>query len=176
MKKACIVLLCLGLMASSVLLISWSGEKDALRREAARAKDKNAALQTQFSQEQAEWDQASAALKDQAQKLRQENADLTARLSDANEKWLAARQQAEALSTREQQAIDALKKAKQQWNAQLQTLAEQNEALSGKLENALTALLPIEETKADLFAFAKEEAGLPVPPERVTEGEMRPRE
>ena len=85
MKKACIVLLCLGLMVSSVLLISWSGEKDALRRETARAKDRNAALQTQLSQEQAEWEQAGAELRDQAQKLRQENADLTARLSDANE-------------------------------------------------------------------------------------------
>lgn len=157
MKKACIVCLCLGLLAASALLISWAGEKDALRREAARVQSSNTALQTELTERQAAWEKVSGDLKQQAEALRQENDALADQLSDANEKWRAARQQAEALSAREQQAADALRKAQLEWNEQVQSLAAQNEALSGRLENALTALLPPDEPPQDLFSAASQD-------------------
>lgn len=173
MKKACIVFLCLGLMAASALLISWAGEKDALRRETERVKNSNTTLQTQWTKEKAEWEKTSEELKQQAEALRRENDDLTARLSDTNEKWLAASRQAQALSSREQQAVEALQKAKQEWNDQLRALSEQNEALSGKLENALTALLPLDGAEEDWFAFPqKEQDAAPAPLGRYTDKEI----
>ncbi|MBR3108541.1 MAG: hypothetical protein IKH30_15375 [Clostridia bacterium] len=123
MRKAMTVILWLGLAACAVLLISLSGQKNALREEMQKETRKNEVLQTLYDQKKDEWTEQEAA-------LTQERDDLL--------------RETQALVLERDALLEALKIARQETQAQRQTadaLTAERETASGRLSEVLSMLL-----------------------------------
>ena len=123
MRKAMTVILWLGLAVCAVLLISLSGQKNALREEMQKETRKNEVLQTLYDQKKDEWTQHETALTQERDDLLRENKALIL--------------ERDALS-------EALKIARQETQAQRQTadaLTAERETASGRLSEVLSMLL-----------------------------------
>lgn len=123
MRKAMTVILWLGLAACLVLIISLSGQKNALQREWENEARKNEALQTLYDQMKDEWTEREAAL----------TAEKNSLLRDTR-----------ALTLERDALTEALKASEQETQAQRQTadvLAAERETASGRLSEVLNMLL-----------------------------------
>ena len=123
MRKAMTVILWLGLAVCAVLLISLSGQKNALREEMQKETRKNEVLQTLYDQKKDERTQQETALTQERDDLLRENKALIL--------------ERDALS-------EALKIARQETQAQRQTadaLTAERETASGRLSEVLSMLL-----------------------------------
>ncbi len=123
MRKAMTVILWLGLAVCLALVISLSGQKNALRREWENEARKNEALQTLFDQMKDEWTEKEAAL----------TAEKNALLQDAK-----------ALILERDALTDALKASEQEMQTQRQTadvLTAERETASSRLTEVLNMLL-----------------------------------
>ena len=147
MRKAMTVILWLGLAVCAVLMISLSGQKNALRREMQNETRKNEVLQTLYDQKKEEWMEQETALIQERDGLLRENKALIL--------------ERDALS-------EALKIARQETQAQRQTadaLTAERETASGRLSEVLSMLLtPVTE----LSVSGAETEGVPVPREQKT--------
>ena len=82
MKKFFITLVCLGLAASLIALMSVSGERTALREEAKKEAQKYDALKTMYDREKGEWRAASEKLNADKAALTLEKQALAAALAE----------------------------------------------------------------------------------------------
>ena len=153
MRKAMTVILWLGLAVCAVLLISLSGQKNALREEMQKETRKNEVLQTLYDQKKEEWTEKEASLTEERDTLLRETKALTL--------------ERDALS-------EALKIARQETLAQRQTadaLTAERETASGRLSEVLSMLLtPVTElsisgTETETVPESQEQKA-PLPPEK----------
>lgn len=147
MRKAMTVILWLGLAVCAVLLISLSGQKNALGREIKNETRKNEVLQTLYDQKKDEWTEKEAALTQERDAL----------LRDTK-----------ALILERDALAEALKIAQEESQTQRQTadmLTAERETASGRLSEVLTMLLtPV----AELSASGEETEAVPEPQARKT--------
>ena len=150
MRKAMTVILWLGLAACLVLVISLSGQKNALRREWESETRKNETLQTLYDQMKEEGTQKEAAL----------TAEKNTLLRDTR-----------ALVLERDALTEALKASEQETQAQRQTadaLTAERETASGRLSEVLNMLLtPVPDlsavkTEADEPRVIQERQPLPL--------------
>ena len=155
MRKAMTVILWLGLAVCAVLLISLSGQKNALREEMQKETRKNEVLQTLYDQKKDEWTEQEAALTQERDDLLRENKALIL--------------ERDALS-------EALKIARQETQAQRQTadaLTAERETASGRLSEVLSMLLtPVPElsissAETEDAPEPREQKALPLPEKGV---------
>lgn len=139
MRKAMTVILWLGLAVCVALMISLSGQKNALRGEIQNETRKNEVLQTLYDQKKDEWTEQEAVLTQERDGLLREN---------------------KALILERDALLEALKIAQQETQAQRQTadaLTAERETASGRLSEVLSMLLtPV--TELSISGAEKEDA------------------
>ena len=152
MRKAMTVILWLGLAVCAVMMISLSGQKNALQREMKNETRKNEVLQTLYDQKKDEWAEQEAALTQERDALLRESKALIL--------------ERDALS-------EALKIARQETQAQRQTadaLTAERETASGRLSEVLTMLL----TPVQDLPDGETEDGLPAQAPPLPERGVQP--